>query len=140
MRELIHMQVSPTDVVAGWGDERLGHFQVGQCGNQVGSAFWKTLNTEHGLDLTGKFCGDSETQRDKINVFYTESCEERFVPRAVLVDLEPGPLERLRATTLGQIFRPDNFVFSQSGAGNNWARGHYSEGGELIEKVNDVVR
>ena len=114
--------------------------QVGQCGNQGGSAFWKTLNSEHGLDLTGKFCGDSETQRDKINVFYTESCEERFVPRAVLVDLEPGPLERLRATTLGQIFRPDNFVFSQSGAGNNWARGHYSEGGELIENVNDVVR
>ena len=106
----------------------------------MGSAFWQTLNAEHGLDLSGRFCGDSDSQRDKINVFYTESCEERFVPRAVLVDLEPGPLERLRATTLGQIFRPDNFVFSQSGAGNNWARGHYSEGGELIENVNDVVR
>ena len=27
-----------------------------------------------------------------------------------------------------QIFRPDNFVFGQSGAGNNWAKGHYTEG------------
>ena len=62
------------------------------------------------------------------------------MPRAVLVDLEPGPLERLKAGPLGQIFRPDSFVFSQSGAGNNWARGHYSEGGELIERVSDIIR
>ena len=27
-----------------------------------------------------------------------------------------------------QIFKPDNFVFGQSGAGNNWAKGHYTEG------------
>ncbi|XP_072048189.1 uncharacterized protein [Amphiura filiformis] len=27
----------------------------------------------------------------------------------------------------GQIFRPDKFVFGQSGAGNNWAKGHYTE-------------
>ncbi|XP_072048176.1 uncharacterized protein [Amphiura filiformis] len=27
----------------------------------------------------------------------------------------------------GQIYRPDNFVFGQSGAGNNWAKGHYTE-------------
>ena len=28
---------------------------------------------------------------------------------------------------MGQIYRPDNFVFGQSGAGNNWAKGHYTE-------------
>ena len=31
-----------------------------------------------------------------------------------------------------QIFRPDNFVFGQSGAGNNWAKGHYTEGEHTI--------
>jgi len=30
----------------------------------------------------------------------------------------------------GQIFRPDNFVFGQSGAGNNWAKRHYTEGAD----------
>ena len=34
----------------------------------------------------------------------------------------------------------DNFVFGQSGAGNNWAKGHYTEGAELIDSVLDVVR
>ena len=26
-----------------------------------------------------------------------------------------------------ELFRPDNFVFGQTGAGNNWAKGHYTE-------------
>merc|ERR1712238_524314 len=38
------------------------------------------------------------------------------------------------------LFRPDNFVFGQTGAGNNWAKGHYTEGAELIDSVLDVVR
>ena len=40
----------------------------------------------------------------------------------------------------GGIFRPDNFVCGQSGAGNNWAKGHYTEGAELVDSVLDVVR
>ena len=33
-----------------------------------------------------------------------------------------------RSGPFGSVFRPDNFVFGQSGAGNNWAKGHYTEG------------
>ena len=36
-------------------------------------------------------------------------------------------------------FRPDNFVFSQSGAGNNWLKGHYTEVTELVDGVLDLV-
>jgi len=49
-------------------------------------------------------------------------------------------MDSVRASPFGQIFRPDNFVFGQSGAGNNWAKGHYTEGAELIDSVLDVVR
>ncbi len=62
------------------------------------------------------------------------------MPRAVLVDLEPGTMDSVRSGPFGQIFRPDNFVFGQSGAGNNWAKGHYTEGAELVDSVLDVVR
>ncbi|GKT27931.1 Tubulin beta-2 chain, partial [Aduncisulcus paluster] len=34
----------------------------------------------------------------------------------------------------------DNFVFGQTGAGNNWAKGHYTEGAELVDAVLDVIR
>lgn len=36
-----------------------------------------------------------------------------YVPRAVLVDLEPGTMDSVRSGPFGQIFRPDNFVFGE---------------------------
>merc|ERR1712232_561804 len=65
---------------------------------------------------------------------------EDALPRAILMDLEPGTMDSVRAGPFGQLFRPDNFVFGQTGAGNNWAKGHYTEGAELIDSVLDVVR
>eukprot|EP01056_Protomagalhaensia_sp_Gyna25_P002377 Protomagalhaensia_sp_Gyna_25__2376@NODE_2313_length_1152_cov_4_941599_g1917_i0_p1_GENE_NODE_2313_length_1152_cov_4_941599_g1917_i0NODE_2313_length_1152_cov_4_941599_g1917_i0_p1_ORF_typecomplete_len369_score51_87Tubulin/PF00091_25/7_6e61Tubulin_C/PF03953_17/8e48Tubulin_3/PF14881_6/1_5e08Tubulin_2/PF13809_6/0_0027Lipase_3/PF01764_25/0_48Lipase_3/PF01764_25/2_1e03_NODE_2313_length_1152_cov_4_941599_g1917_i021108 len=49
-------------------------------------------------------------------------------------------MDSVRAGPFGALFRPDNFVFGQTGAGNNWAKGHYTEGAELIESVLEVLR
>lgn len=73
-------------------------------------------------------------------MYYNEASGGKYVPRAVLVDLEPGTMDSVRSGPFGQLFRPDNFVFGQSGAGNNWAKGHYTEGAELVDSVLDVVR
>ncbi|OMO53337.1 Proton-dependent oligopeptide transporter family [Corchorus capsularis] len=116
------------------------HVQGGQCGNQIGSKFWEVVCDEHGIDPTGRYTGNSELQLERVNVYYNEASCGRFVPRAVLMDLEPGTMDSVRTGPYGQIFRPDNFVFGQSGAGNNWAKGHYTEGAELIDAVLDVVR
>lgn len=37
----------------------------------------------------------------------------KYVPRAVLVDLEPGTMDSVRSGPFGQVFRPDNFVFGK---------------------------
>merc|ERR1711994_822687 len=79
-------------------------------------------------------------QLERINVYYNEASGGKYVPRAVLVDLEPGTMDSVRSGPFGQIFRPDNFVFGQSGAGNNWAKGHYTEGAELVDQVMDLIR
>ncbi|KAF6149835.1 hypothetical protein GIB67_010909 [Kingdonia uniflora] len=116
------------------------HIQGGQCGNQIGSKFWEVVCDEHGIDPTGRVAKTSDLQLERVNVYYNESSCGRYVPRAVLMDLEPGTMDSIRTGPYGQIFRPDNFVFGQSGAGNNWAKGHYTEGAELIDSVLDVVR
>eukprot|EP00439_Symbiodinium_sp_Y106_P041968 s9024_g5.t1 len=112
----------------------------GQCGNQIGAKFWEVIADEHGIDPTGTYHGDSDLQLERINVYFNEATGGRYVPRAVLMDLEPGTMDSVRAGPFGQLFRPDNFVFGQTGAGNNWAKGHYTEGAELIDSVLDVVR
>ncbi|KAK7863176.1 hypothetical protein R5R35_003428 [Gryllus longicercus] len=116
------------------------HIQTGQCGNQIGSKFWETISDEHGIDPTGAYHGDAATQLERINVYYNVGSKGMYVPRAVLVDLEPGTMDAVRTGPFGRLFRPDNFVNGQSGAGNNWAKGHYTEGAELVDAVLDVVR
>ena len=54
--------------------------------------------------------------------------------------LQPVTASVTAQAPFGQLFGPDNFVFGQTGAGNNWAKGHYTEGAELIDSVLDVVR
>nr|GAT50581.1 beta-tubulin 1 tubb1 [Mycena chlorophos] len=121
------------------------HLQIGQCGNQIGSRFWETVSEEHGLDADGHYKGapdqhTTDLQLDRISVYYNEAGASKYVPRAVLVDLEPGTMGVIRSGPLGHLFRPDNFVHGQSGAGNNWAKGYYTEGAELVDSVLDVVR
>jgi len=116
------------------------HVQAGQCGNQIGEKFWEVISDEHGIDPTGSYCGTNDVQLERINVYYNEASGGKYVPRAILVDLEPGVLDCVRSGPFGSLFRPDNFVFGQSGAGNNWAKGHYTEGAEMVDSVLDVIR
>uniref|UniRef100_A0A3B5MIC5 Tubulin/FtsZ GTPase domain-containing protein n=1 Tax=Xiphophorus couchianus TaxID=32473 RepID=A0A3B5MIC5_9TELE len=85
------------------------HLQAGQCGNQIGAKFWEVISDEHGIDPTGTYHGDSDLQLDRINVYYNEASGGKYVPRAILVDLEPGTMDSVRSGPFGQIFRPDNF-------------------------------
>ncbi|TNN70337.1 Tubulin beta-7 chain [Liparis tanakae] len=61
--------------------------------------------------------------------FQSLTLSGKYVPRAVLVDLEPGTMDSVRSGPFGQIFRPDNFVFgklcehrSQPSTANTMAR------------------
>jgi len=107
---------------------------------KIFEAIEEVISDEHGIDPTGTYHGDSDLQLERINVYFNEATGGRYVPRAILMDLEPGTMDSVRAGPFGQLFRPDNFVFGQTGAGNNWAKGHYTEGAELIDSVLDVVR
>ena len=98
------------------------------------------MSAEHGITPSGSYEGDNDLQLERINVFFNEGQGGRYVPRAVLTDLEPGTMDAIRSSPYGQLFRPDNFVFGQSGAGNNWAKGHYTEGAELVDSVMEVIR
>merc|ERR1712012_163974 len=69
------------------------HMQAGQCGNQIGAKFWEIISDEHGIDPTGTYHGDSDLQLERINVYYNEASGGKYVPRAVLVDLEPGTMD-----------------------------------------------
>jgi tubulin beta len=54
-------------------------------------------------------------------VFYHEASGGKYVPRVVLFDFEPGVIGGVRASPLGELFRPGHLVNQNAGAGKNWA-------------------
>nr|GEU99255.1 tubulin gamma-1 chain [Tanacetum cinerariifolium] len=65
--------------------------QVGQCGNQIGMEFWKQLCHEHGISKDG-ILEDYATQGgagDRKDVFFYQADDQHYIPRALLMDLEP---------------------------------------------------
>lgn len=115
------------------------HIQTGQCGNQIGAAFWETISEEHGIQPDGTHTG-SDLTKERLDVYYTEGATNTYVPRSICVDLEPGTSAALKAGKYGGLFNPECFIFGQNGAGNNWAKGHYTEGAELVDQVMEQIR
>jgi tubulin gamma len=78
---------------------------------------------------------------DRKDVFFYQSDDDRYVPRALLIDLEPRVVNKLgHSGPLQNLFNPENmFVASEGGgAGNNWASG-YRQGQEYHEQILDML-
>ena len=45
---------------------------------------------EHGIGGSGEYCGGNDAYLGRINVFYHEAFGDKYVPCAMLFDLEPG--------------------------------------------------
>ena len=58
--------------------------QVGQCGNQVGSEFWKTIIKEHGIRPDGILEDYATDGTDRKDVFFYQADDEHYIPRALV--------------------------------------------------------
>ncbi|ROT68466.1 Tubulin beta-2 chain [Penaeus vannamei] len=119
------------------------HIQTGQCGNQIGTKFWEIISDEHGIQPTGEYTGTDkdlmELQLERINVYYNEVTRASMclVPSLLIWSLVPWTVS---GQDLMALSSSQTACVRQSGAGNNWAKGHYTEGAELVDSVLDVVR
>ena len=55
----------------------------------VGSQFWQQLCQEHGISQDGNLEEFATEGGDRKDVFYYQSDDTRYIPRAILIDLEP---------------------------------------------------
>lgn len=114
---------------------------VGQGGIQVGNACWELYTVEHGLTPDGRLAEDSPSATDNgFSTFFSETSSGKHVPRSLYIDLEPNVIDEVRAGPYRGLFHPENLVNGKEDAANNYARGHYTVGKELIDTVLDRVR
>jgi hypothetical protein len=55
----------------------------------VGSQFWQQLCQEHGISQDGNLEDFATEGGDRKDVFFYQSDDTRYIPRAILIDLEP---------------------------------------------------
>eukprot|EP01084_Bolivina_argentea_P001344 2490_1 len=75
-----------------------------------------------------------------LKYYLLNGCKNGFYPRTILVDLDPSNLDQIKMSNIAHLFRQSNFHSSTSSAGNNWARGHYTEGPEIVDEIVDSIR
>ena len=96
----------------------------------VGDEFWKSLCQEHGISPEGNLEEYATLGDDRKDVFFYQADDEHYIPRALLVDLEPRVINTIQNGLYKNLYNPENFFVSKEGggAGNNWANGksHFS--------------
>ncbi|XP_060050188.1 P2X purinoceptor 6 isoform X2 [Erinaceus europaeus] len=115
---------------------------VGQAGVQIGNACWELYCLEHGIQPDGQMPSDKTIGGgdDSFNTFFSETGAGKHVPRAVFVDLEPTVVDEVRTGTYRQLFHPEQLITGKEDAANNYARGHYTIGKEIVDLVLDRIR
>ncbi|KAJ8665318.1 hypothetical protein QAD02_006980 [Eretmocerus hayati] len=139
----------------------------GQCGNQIGSAFWPLVLHEYGVvtkasgvDLLKFHRSHHENRKELSDAFssffhipksngYDSSSLCKLISdletahvkaRAVLIDMEDSVVGRFRHGPLRNLFDQTCTVTNYPGSGNNWAVGYYTHGIEYHSKIENAIR
>ncbi|KAM5461439.1 alpha-tubulin [Microsporum canis] len=73
------------------------------------------------------------------HTFFSETGNGKYVPRTIYCDLEPNVVDEVRTGTYRQLFHPGQMITGKEDASNNFARGHYTIGREIIDQVMDSI-
>jgi len=115
---------------------------IGQAGVQVGNACWELYCLEHGIQPDGLMPTDKSKgkEEDAYNTFFSETSSGRHVPRAVFLDLEPSVIDEVRTGKYKGLYHPEQLISGKEDAANNYARGHYTVGKNIVDTALDRIR
>lgn len=115
---------------------------VGQAGCQIGNSCWELYCLEHGIQPDGFLTPEKQSapRDDGMSTFFAETGAGKYVPRAVYVDLEPNVIDEVRTGKYKSLFHPEQLISGKEDAANNFARGHYTVGKEMIDEVMERLR
>ncbi|KAJ3107368.1 gamma-tubulin [Phlyctochytrium planicorne] len=108
--------------------------------------FWSQLCAEHGISPDGILQehamnpSDPTIGGDRKDVFFYQADDEHYIPRSILLDLEPRVINNILQSPYANLYNPENIFLSKDGggAGNNWAFG-YASGEKIAEEVAEML-
>ncbi len=73
-------------------------------------------------------------------MFFYQADDEHYIPRAILIDLEPRVINQIQNSSFSNLYNPENIFLAKDGggAGNVWANG-YTKGQVYQEEIMDMI-
>lgn len=89
---------------------------------------------------TSRYTSSTSMVDDRKDVFFYQSDQSQYIPRALLIDLEPRVVNKLTKGSYRDLFNPENVFMAPEagGAGNNWASG-FRQGEQHHDEVLDMI-
>ncbi|XP_065087541.1 tubulin alpha-8 chain-like [Ochlerotatus camptorhynchus] len=107
---------------------------VGQAGCQIGNACWQLFTLEHGIQADGTV-SEKIPIDENMAAFFHNTVSGRVVPRNIFVDLEDSVIADVKNGPYKYLYHPLHMITGKEDAANNYARGHYTVGKQIIEQV-----
>jgi len=115
---------------------------VGQAGVQLGNAIWTQYCTEHGIQKNGsrELPAMQNADDENYKCFFEQVNNGNSVPRCLAVDLEPNCIDDRKSGAYKSLFNNEYLLSGKEDAANNFARGHYTVGKEMMDTVADRLK
>lgn len=107
---------------------------IGQAGNQIGLSCWELYLLEHGI-LPDGTPSDNFQHTESQHTFFAHTGNGKYVPRSIFIDLEPSVIDEIKTGPFRSLYHPEQMISGKEDAANNYARGHYTVGKEIINEV-----
>ncbi|XP_062028586.1 tubulin alpha-2 chain-like [Rosa rugosa] len=100
------------------------------------------VNVELCPQPDGQMSSDKTIGRgdDAFNTFVFETGAGKHIPRAIFIHLEPTVIDEVLTGTYRQLFHPEQLISGKEDAANNFSRGHYTIGKEIVDLCLDLIR
>lgn len=112
---------------------------IGQAGIQIGNACWELYCREHGINPDGTPSKD-HVMDGSSESFFQRTSANKYVPRAVMMDLEPSVIDEVKRGAYRDLYHPENLITGKEDAANNYARGHYTVGKDILAPTMNAIR
>ncbi len=88
-----------------------------------------SLNTntnEEKNNFNDNYTKNISSQKEEIlDIHFRETYCNKYTPRCILTDCEPGIINSITSSSIGKLFNPDRIITGNNSTGNNYALGNY---------------
>ncbi|XP_044733118.1 tubulin alpha chain-like [Chrysoperla carnea] len=114
---------------------------VGQAGLQIGLACWELFCLEHGIKPDGQQGPIRKLFSQNSFPFFEETGAGQYVPRALLIDLEPSVIEEIQMGHTRRLFSKKHaLAIGKEDAASNFARGRFTVGHAAMNVIKNNIR